>query len=135
MRGLGVMEIVGRAPELAGLSCEAFICEGFAYKGELVANANVVYLCFAGTWHKLVIDRGVIIWRPWSGPPTPSTVANEGWEYPHVDVGALAGAIGHRLKEYSMTTATAAGRVSFLFDNERSITVDSENDLSTFRID
>jgi len=26
------MEIVGRAPELAGLLCEAFICQGFVNK-------------------------------------------------------------------------------------------------------
>ena len=133
------MEIAGRAPELAGLLCEAFICEGFAHDGELVANANVVYLCFAGAWHKLVIDCGVIIWRPSSGQPSPSIVegweASKGWEYPHVDVGAIAGVIGHRLKEYSMTTTPAAGKVSFLFDNERTIIIDNENDLSTFRID
>jgi hypothetical protein len=42
------MEIVGRAPDLAGLLCDALICEGFVHHGKLVANANVVYLCFAG---------------------------------------------------------------------------------------
>ena len=53
------MEIVGHAPELDGLLCEAFICEGFVSKGVLHANANVVYLCFANVWHKLVIDGGL----------------------------------------------------------------------------
>jgi hypothetical protein len=42
------MEIVGRAPELAGLLCDALICEGFAHNGKLVASANVVHACFAG---------------------------------------------------------------------------------------
>jgi hypothetical protein len=129
------MEIVGLAPELAGLSCEAFICEGFVHKGKLVANANVVYLCFAGAWHKLVIDCGVIIWRPSPGEPSPSTIASEGWEYPHVDVGAIAGVVGHRLKEYRMQTAAAGGKVAFVFDNDRTITIDNENDRSSFRID
>lgn len=41
------------------LLCEAFICEGFVSKGVLHANANVVYLCFANVWHKLVIDGGL----------------------------------------------------------------------------
>jgi hypothetical protein len=128
--------LVGRAPQLAGQLCEAFICQGFAHDGELVENANVVYLCFAGAWHKLVIDCGVIFWRPWLGHPSQSIVASEGWEYqfPHVDVAAIAGIIGHRLKEYSMTT-TPAAKVTFFFDNERTITIEDENDLSTFRID
>ena len=64
------MKIVGRAPELAGLLCEAFICEGFVHNGELVANANVVYRCFASAWRTLVIDCGVIIWRPSSSQPS-----------------------------------------------------------------
>jgi hypothetical protein len=129
------MEIVGRAPELAGLLCEAFICEGFVHNGERVSNANVVHLCFAGAWHTLVIDCGVIIWRPSSGQPRPWRIASEGWEYPHIDVGAFAGIIGHRLKEYRMATTTAGGKVTFLFDNERTITIDNENDLSRFQID
>jgi hypothetical protein len=129
------MEIVGRAPELAGLLCEAFICEGFAHKGELVANANVVYLCFAGAWHKLVLDCGVIIWRPWSSQPSPSTVASEGWEYPHVDVGVVAGVIGHRLKEYRMAATATGSKVTFLFDHGRTIAIDNENDRSKYQID
>jgi hypothetical protein len=129
------MEVVGRVPELAGLLCEAFICEGFVHDGELVASAHVVYLCFAGAWHKLVIDCGVIIWRPSPGQPSPSAIASEGWEYPHIDVGAIANVIGHRLKEYRMQTATAGGKVTFFFDNERIITIDNKDDTSSFRID
>jgi len=47
------MEIVGRAPELAGLLCEAFICEGFAHDGELVANAKALF----------AVRMGFIQWR------------------------------------------------------------------------
>lgn len=129
------MEIVGHAPELDGLLCEAFICEGFVNKGVLIANANVVYLCFASVWHKLVIDCGVIIWRPWEGQPSPESIASMGWDYPHVDVGAIAGIIGHRLEFYKMETTSAAGQVTFLFDNGRTITINNENDRSTYRID
>ncbi len=129
------MEIVGRAPELAGLLCEAFICEGFVHNGQLVENAGVVYLCFAGAWHKLVIDCGVMIWRSWSGQPSPWAIPSEGFEYPHVDIGDIAGVIGKRLKEYRMATTATGGKVTFLFGNERTITIDNENDLSTFQID
>jgi hypothetical protein len=131
----GTMEIIGHAPELAGLLCEAFICEGFVHKGEPIANANAVYLCFAGAWHSLVIDCGVIIWRPAAGQPSPSMIESEGWEYPHVDVGAISGGVGLRLKEYRMATTAAAGKVTFLFENGRAIVIDNEDDRSTCRID
>lgn len=128
------VEIVGHPPELAGLLCDALICEGYFYKGELIANANVVYLCFEDTWHKLVIDCGVIFWRQQVKLPKPWAVENEGFEYPHVDVGADAGVIGHRLESYEMATSTNGGHVTFLFDQGRIITIDNENDHSTFRI-
>ena len=63
MEKIGSTENVGHPPELAGLLCDAFFCEGFANQDKLIANANVVHMRFAGTWHKLVIDCGVIIWR------------------------------------------------------------------------
>ena len=129
------MEIVGRAPELAGLLCEAFICEGFTHNGKTVANANVVYICFAGAWHKLVLDCGVIIWGPSSSEPSPWKVASEGWEYPHVDLGVIAGVVGHRLKEYRMTATATGSKVTFLFDRDCTITIDNENDRSTYQID
>jgi hypothetical protein len=62
-------------------------------------------------------------------------VASEGWEYPHVDVGVVAGVIGHRLKEYRMAATATGSKVTFLFDHDRTITIDNENDLSTFQID
>ncbi|MES2197708.1 MAG: hypothetical protein V4517_25090 [Pseudomonadota bacterium] len=128
------MEIVGRAPELAGLQCEAFICQAFVYKGELASNAHVVYLCFAGEWQTLSIDCGVIFWRRSVGRPEPWMVASEGWEYPHVDVGAIADVIGQRLKNYRMAANGSEGQVMFLFDNGRTIAINNENDVSTFQI-
>jgi hypothetical protein len=128
-------EIVGLAPELARLLCQAAICQGFVYRGELVQNAGVVHLCFDGIWHRLIIDCGVIIWRESKGPPAPANIASEGFEYPLVDAGALAGIIGHRLDGYTMATTGAGGRVVFRFDNGRTITINNENDLTAFHID
>jgi hypothetical protein len=61
-------------------------------------------------------------------------IASEGWEYPHVDVGAIAGVIGQRLKDFRMATNATGGQAMFLFDNGRTITINNENDLSTFQI-
>jgi hypothetical protein len=101
----------------------------------LEENANVVHVCFAGAWHKLILDCGVIIWRQAKSQPNPWSVASEGWEYPHVDVGAMAGVIGVRLKDYRMETMAVGSKVVFLFESDRTITIIDENDRSNFRID
>jgi hypothetical protein len=129
------LEIIGQPPVLAGLRCDAFVCEGFAHNGALIANANVVHVCFAGVWHKLVLDCGVIFWRQSEGQPNPWSVTSEGWEYPHVDVGAISGVIGLRLRDYRMETTAAGGKVVFLFESGRTITINDENDQANFRVD
>ena len=128
-----MVEVVGHAPELAGCRCDAFICEGFVYKGELVANANVVHLCFGGEWHRLIVDCGVIIWRRSDGHPSLESAFDD-FEYPHFDVGVIAGIVGHRLENYWMEADTIRGRVEFLFDNGSRITIVNENDKSSFEI-
>jgi len=128
------MEIVGTPPNLVGLACEAFICEGFVHKGEVVANANVVYLRFAGIWHKLVLDCGVIIWRRLTEDPAPSAIDHLGYQYPHADIGALAGVIGYPLKDYRMQSNSITAQVAFSFENGRTIIINNANDRSTWRI-
>jgi hypothetical protein len=129
------MEIIGDAPHLSGLLCESFICEGFIDNGKHVADANVIFVRFAGKWHKLIIDCGVIIWRKLDAVPQPWMVESEGWDYPHVDVGTDAGVIGKCLAHYHMETNAGTTRVTFKFDNARCITIRNENDLSTYEID
>jgi len=128
------MEIVGNPPNLAGLLCEAFICEGFIHKAELVADANIVYLCFAGIWHKLVLDHGVIIWRRLTEAPIPEAINDVAFQYPEADVGALAGVVGHRLEDYRMQSNTVTAEVAFSFENGRAIIINNANDRSTWRI-
>ena len=128
-----MLEIVGSAPELAGGRCDAFICDGFVHKGELIANANVVHICVGGEWHRLIIDYGVIIWRRSDGRPSLHP-GFDNFEYPQFDVGAIAGIIGHRLESYSMEADTVRGRVDFLFDNGSRIAIVNESDRSTFEI-
>lgn len=128
------MEIIGRPPELAGLICQAFICDGFVYEDKLESNANVVHLRFADTWHKLVIDCGVIIWRLSLEPPQPWAIEEQGWRYPHANVGGMAGAIGHHLEHYRMESTPSGAKVMFSFDNGKTIVISNQDDLSTFTI-
>jgi hypothetical protein len=128
------MEIIGHPPELVGLPCESLICEGFVNNGRRVADANIVYLRFAGTWHKMSIDGGVVFWRKLDRAPEPWRVENADWGYPQVDVGAAAGIVGRSLKHYRMTTRAAGAQVSFEFDNGRRVAIENEEDRSTYRI-
>jgi len=128
------MEIVGSPPELAGLQCEALICEAFIHKGGLRATANTVHLCFAGIWYRLIIDCGVIFWRQSMGAPKPWAIDDLGFQYPHADVGKVAGVIGRRLRHYRMDSTLSGVAVTFSFDNGREIVIDNADDQTTFRI-
>jgi hypothetical protein len=128
------MEIIGNPPKLAGLLCGAFICEGFVHKGKPVADANVVYLCFADIWHKLVLDCGVIIWRRPTEAPTPWSIDDLGYAYLHADVATLAGVVGRRLDDYQMQSDSVTAEVTFCFENGRAIIISNVNDQSTWRI-
>lgn len=127
-------QVIGQPPDLAGSICEGLICQGFAAGGELLASANVVFVRFEGVWHRLCIDCGVIFWKMQEQTPEPWAVEEEGWTYPHIDVGASAGVIGHHLDHYEMKTTGVSGQVVFVFDDGRSIIIDNEHDRSNYRV-
>ncbi len=128
------MEIVGSPPELAGLVCEAIVRQQFIYNGELVDDANVVYLCFAARWHQLIIDNGVVFWRSSPEAPKPLTAEDDSFEYPLIDVGLSAGLTGCRLESYRVEDTPSGVEVIFLFDNRRTIVIQNEGDRSMFRV-
>jgi hypothetical protein len=126
--------VIGQPPELAGSICEALVCESFVSNGEVVATANVVFLRFRGIWHRLCIDGGVIFWKMQDQTPAPWSVMDEGWTYPHVDVGSAAGVIGRRLDHYEMTANERGAQVELVFDHGRGIIIDNVDDRSDYRI-
>ncbi|MGJ4887151.1 hypothetical protein ACQR1Y_03125 [Bradyrhizobium sp. HKCCYLRH3099] len=127
------MELIGDPPELAGLPCEAFICEAFIYKADLVANANLVYLRFAGIWHQLVLDCGVIFWRRLTGAPSPDAIDELAFQSTHTDVGAVTGVVGQRLRDYRMSSNSITAEVRFCFENGCTIIIDNADDRTTWR--
>ncbi len=128
------MEIVGHPPELTGLLCEAFICEGFVHEGKLVEDASTVHLRFAGIWHRLILDCGAILWRRSVEAPAPWTIDELDYDYPHTDVGEIAGVVGRRLEHYRMQSTPSCTEVIFSFENGRTVIINNVNDRSTWRI-
>ena len=50
-----------------------------------------------------------------------------------MDVGAVAGVVGRRLREYRMETAILKARSLSVVDNDRAITIENESDVSSFQ--
>ena len=126
------VEVKGQPPDLHSQTCEAFLCEAFRAQGHVEATANVTYLRFAGRWHRLYFDCGLIFWREHDGAPEAWAVPEEGWEYPIVDVGAEAGVVGVRLASYRMEPTAGGSRVAFTFENGRGVVLDNHADRTSY---
>ncbi len=129
IQAMSQLDIVGVAPQLAGSLCDAFICEQFVSGGELVSAANVVFGQFAGVWHRLCLDAGVVLWRSNVDAPLPWAVPDEQWAYPHIALGQIAGVIGQVLRDYSMQSTPRGCRVDFHFANGRTIAIQETDDV------
>jgi len=130
------MEMIGEVPDIVGKRCEGLICEAFDFKGERVADANVVHLRFSETWHRLIIDSGVIFWRLSEKTPAPWQVEAENWSYPHTDIGIAFDLVGQRLTKLDMDTDNLSGEVRFLFEDGRTLIVESrDGDCTRYRLE
>lgn len=128
-----VFEFNGKPPAIEGRICEGFICQGYEFKGELIATANVTYLKFGGIWHSLSFDPGTVHWRIWPTQPEPWAVDEEGWNYPQVDVGA-SGLIGVELKSYKTLSRERGAGVLFEFENGREVLIESIDDITSYQV-
>jgi hypothetical protein len=97
-------------------------------------TANVTYLKFSGTWHRLCFDHGTVHWRTWPTDPAPWAVSEEGWTYPHVDVALAAGLIGVRLKSYKTLATERGARVVFEFENSRKVLINDVDDCTSYEV-
>jgi hypothetical protein len=118
----------GPEPQVAGKQCDGLICEQFIADGVLVSTANVVYLKVEGSWHRLAIDHPTIHWRPQLAVPQPWSVAEKGWEYPHVDVAATSQLIGLTLLAIERTSDRSSTRVAIIFEGRRRIEIWGTNE-------
>lgn len=127
------LEINGDAPQLAGLLCDAILCVEYQHAGQLVEPANVVYLCFGGTWHRLYFDYGIIFWRPGECGPESYEAPELDSSYPVVDVAAERGLLGQRLSRYEMEPIKGGSRVCFVFEGGKSLAFSSVDDVTSYQ--
>ena len=51
-------------PEVTGQVCHALLLQAHYYRGQLVNEANVLFLRLAeGPWHRIFIEAGVVFWQ------------------------------------------------------------------------
>lgn len=86
--------VYGHQPDLAGATLEGLICEAFVHHGDIQSEANVVFIRVRGEWWRLSIDHGTVHWKEQLVDPEPWAVPNEGWSYPHANVGGSEGLVG-----------------------------------------
>jgi hypothetical protein len=123
---------IGEQPSLEGVVCEAFVCQGFVVGGEMVNNAGVTFAKFAGIWHRLNIDYPLVFWRRSELAPEPFEVQSEGWSYPHVNVGTLAGIDGQVLVSLNVTSNEDTLVVAFVFANGKRLLIENVDDRSNY---
>ena len=123
-----IPDITGEPPKLSGCICTALICEQFWNRGKLVSAANVIYIQADQKWHRLVLDAGVIHWRPQPTAPAPWQVPEEGWAYPHIDLAQQEALVGVPIMGYTMQASASGCSVEFLFANNRRIVFEDAQD-------
>ena len=130
---LDPVSINGEEPSLVGQPCEELLASEYWYEGGLVEPANVIYLRFAGAWHRLYFDFGIVFWRPHDRAPEPVPPISDGVAYPLVDLGRqfkIQGVVLNRLKAEPVE---GGSEVRLEFDNRVLLVFSCIDDTTTYR--
>jgi hypothetical protein len=127
-------DIVGEQPDLAGTRCEALLVERHFFDGELLDEANVIWLKTRSTWHRLYFEPGVVFWRTATEPP-------HAYEMPDIksvvrlsDLGSRFGLEGDLVTKLEVNASDGALEVVIRFEVGRAIAFHNQNDRTTYRL-
>jgi hypothetical protein len=127
------LEVIGDAPHLTGLRCDAILCVEYWHAGRLVEASTTAHLCFDGGWHRLYFDYGIVLWRPSERAPQSFDVPELSASYRVADVAATRGLLGYRLSYYEMQPIEGGSRVTFTFENGHRLTFDNVDDITSYQ--
>jgi len=128
------VEVMGNEPPLVGAICQALLCERFEYLGHLESPSNVVYICVTSTWHRLVIDGGVVFWRVQNNEPKPWATPKENCAYPHRNLGKEFHLAGEIISAVKVSRLNQVVEVALRFSNGKCFTLRNYDDTSTFTV-
>jgi hypothetical protein len=116
-------------PDLRHQECRALIAQEYWYRGELISDANVLFLRLQNdTWHRFLIDAGVVFWSTVAAPEAPEE--DSGYRHPHKDIGVLYGLVGKRLSTVSTADLPGGGELRLDFDGGETLILRNIDDCS-----
>ncbi|WP_252275593.1 hypothetical protein [Pseudomonas subflava] len=65
------IQFLGEQPAIVGQACSGLVLQHFYDGKSLIDHANVTYLQFSGTWHRIYFEPGTVFWRSGEAPDTP----------------------------------------------------------------
>jgi len=100
-------------PEVTGAVCDALLVQAHYYRGQLVNEANVLFLRLAGgPWHRIFIEAGVVFWQTVDALDSPD---QDRHHYTLTDLGAVLGLVGQRLVDVGTADVPSGGELRLLF--------------------
>lgn len=130
---LDPLSVNGEPPAIVGLPCDELMVSEYWHQGELIEPANVVYLRFAGRWHRLYFDFGIVFWRPHEFAPDGADPSEENLAYPLIDLGQQMGVRGVILDRLEAEPIVGGSEVQFTFRNGVRLTFSNVADTTTYR--
>jgi hypothetical protein len=108
-------------PDVAGELCEALLLQSHYYRGQLVNEANVLFLRLAPSgWHRIFIDAGLVFWQTVDGLDSPD---QDRHHYTLTDLGAHHGVAGKRVAGVTIADLSAGGELRLLFTDDIRVSV------------
>jgi hypothetical protein len=101
-------------PDVAGARCEALLLQAHYYRGQLVNEANVLFLRLAGGggWHRIFIEADVVFWHTVDALDSPD---GDRHHYTVTDLGAAHGLVSKRLVGLTIADAPSGGELRLHF--------------------
>ncbi len=111
----------GEEPPLVGLACEDLVAVEYSHAGQVVEPAHVVFLRFAGSWHRLNFDCGSVFWRADTDGPQSFVAEELDASYRAVSLVDARGLRGLRLHFIRYSSILGGSEVALVFEGGRTV--------------
>lgn len=124
------LDVVGRWPDFQGKALDALIAQESWFEGERDDEANVVWLCGAGAWHKLYFDDDAVFWK--TVPAGPNTAGSDDTaDFPLNDLAARHSLTGQRITDCTGDYLDGGSEVALHFEGGRTVTFRNRFDTTS----
>ena len=108
-------------PSVAGERCATLLLQAHYYRGQLVNDANALFLQLAdGAWHRIFIEAGVVFWHTVDALDSPD---GDRHHYTLTDLGTAHGLLGRRVVGVSTAELPHGGELRLDFEGGRCVSM------------